>query len=153
MTNRVTLMEDALTKVQEKLKKELQSSVEKSDEVDQEFTKTIANLTETIGAIWKEKVELENEVSSMTVEHAELEHEYNATSTNLKENVYTLEGELQQLRSEQEQAQKKSGEHTSAREVELHTRMEQQQQKIQQHQQEMLQHALIQVKDHHNHLI
>jgi len=99
MTNRVTLLEDVLSNLQQsgdEKKSDVGIQVS-SDDNSVKDSEEIANLTATIETVNQEKAQLVSHIESMTLQQTEAEEEYKATVTNLKAQLTSLEQERDHL--------------------------------------------------------
>mmetsp|Transcript_30235 Transcript_30235/g.64061 ORF Transcript_30235/g.64061 Transcript_30235/m.64061 type:complete len:1027 (+) Transcript_30235:142-3222(+) len=155
MTNRVTLMEDALTKMQGKLKREEEENRRKSKEELQgerqrliiAEQQVVANLTNTIEIIGREKKALESDIELMALQRVDMEKEYNSTIVDLEAKIASLEQELQRLNNDENERQKE--EQATGREEakEDEEELQQEIQRQQQQQQEKIQELQTQLAD------
>ena len=154
MTNRATLLEDAIGKLHSARKKEKDEFDRKSNETEQLYIEQVANLTSTINVVNVEKAKLVSNIESMTLQQTELQEEYDTTVADLKAQLSSLEREKEKLRGEsqmrddvQQQMNETQLSLVHTREAELNETIQQQQSKMQQ-----LQTQLAELLDAHNEL-
>jgi len=104
MRNRVTLLEDVLSKLQQSDDEKISdgivdgsSTMVSSDDDSLKDSEEIANLTATIEVVNQEKAQLVSRIESMTLQQTDTEDEYKATVTNLKVQLTSLEQERDEL--------------------------------------------------------
>ena len=105
MTNRAKLLEDALTKVQTKSKKDLETNGKQLRDDNNDKTDQIANLTSFVESLVAEKEDLESQTEALVVQQVKIEREYNATITEFRDKINHLEASLAEQFLEKEQRQ------------------------------------------------
>lgn len=120
MANRVALMEDAMTRVKDKSQKEREQDKRQRDKEEHALAAQVANLTEKIEGIQREKEVLEEEAASLARQRIEMETDYNSTIANLEAMLASSEQGMQQRRGQ-----------TENREEELQGKIQSQQLQIQ----------------------
>jgi len=147
MSNRVTLMEDALTRLKDKSKKELEENGRQRDGEEREFAAQVATLTDIIASMCQEKEAFEKDTETLALQQMEMEEEYNATVVDLTTKLSASEEELQQLRDNIGLEQQQNEDQTNNLVDERLQKIQQQQQQIQE-----LQTQLADLLDAHNEL-
>ena len=132
MTNRVTVLEDVVQKLKAKMKTEQENMIQQQQDLKEEATAQVTDLTDKINTLSLEKKSLNEEIDELSLQQQLVEKSHNATVTKLKETVESLENEIQ-LQIEQANDQKRSlAEISSKGEEEMNKRARQQDDKVKQ---------------------
>lgn len=97
MSNRAKLLEDAVARVQNKVKKQQNDSLDQFRLFKQESETKILNLTNVVNMLMDEKVDLESEAKALVTQQIQLEREYNTTIAGLRNRVNCLETAIEDL--------------------------------------------------------
>ncbi|KAL7467765.1 hypothetical protein ACHAXS_008007, partial [Conticribra weissflogii] len=97
MSNRAKLLEDAVARVQNKVKKEHDDGNDQFGIFKQQSEQKIANLTHVIQSLVDEKGILESETKALVTQQIRLEREYNTTIGGLRNRVNSLETAIEDL--------------------------------------------------------